>query len=94
MTIEHEEIPKGMEVYSGDVDGEGFEPDPTPEYIDTGDEEPEPDWSIMMFSTAEDTRDFSEPTEEYADQPVLAISIEELSTISFEGIPTKEREEE
>ena len=88
-TIEHEEIPKGMEVYSGDIDGDGFKPDATPEYVDRGDGVPNPRWSIMMRGTTNDTRDFPGMTAD-ADQPVLAISIEELSTISFENVPMRE----
>ena len=80
-------VPKGMEVYSGDVDGEYFEPDQTPEYIITADGELEAEWSIMMRGQAEDTQEFSEMT---AEQSVLAISIEEISTVSFDDIPAQE----
>ena len=75
-------VPKGMEVYSGDIDGDGFEPDQTPEYLDVGpvDRNMDAEWNIMMRGTAPDTQSFSETT---AEQPVLALSIEELSTISF-----------
>ena len=90
--IEYDAIPKGMEVYSGDTEGGSFEPDRTPEYIDTGDETLEPEWSIMMEGTAADTREFSDTADRHADQPVLAISIEELSTISFKAVPTQEVE--
>ena len=86
-------IPKGMEVYSGDVGGDGFEPDQTPEYINTSGDVLDPEWSIMMEGTADDTRGFSETADQHADQPVLAISIEELSTASFEDVPTREEDE-
>ena len=74
-------IPKGYEVYSNDEDdedGDGFEPDETIERI--------PglalDWSIMGLGSAEDTG--------AGPRPVLAYSIEELSTIDFENIPSKD----
>ena len=87
-----EVVPKGMEVYSGDVDGKYFEPDQTPEYIDIGQPDLSPRWSVMMRGPAPDTRDFSDTASKYAEHPVLAISMEELSTISFEEIPTKNEE--
>ena len=90
--IEYEAIPKGIEVYSGDVEGDHFDPDRTPEYIDTDEVELEAEWSIMKRGTANDTRAFTDTPAKHADQPVLAISIEELSTISFKGVPTREEE--
>ena len=74
-------IPKGFEVYSGDVDVEGdaFEPDETPERA-VG---PSPEWSIMMPGTADNLAATASP------QPRLAYSIEELSTIDFEDVPSR-----
>jgi hypothetical protein len=69
---------KGFEVYSNDEDGVGFGSDETIERI--------PglalDWSIMGLGSAEDTG--------AGPRPVLAYSIEELSTIDFENIPSKD----
>ena len=74
-------IPKGYEVYSNDEDdedGDGFESDETIERIPGL----ELDWSIMGLGSAEDTG--------AGLRPVLAYSIEELSTIDFENIPSKD----
>ncbi|PSP47031.1 hypothetical protein BRC69_01820, partial [Halobacteriales archaeon QH_6_66_25] len=72
-------IPKGFEVYSGDVDGDAFEPDETPERA-VG---PSPEWSIMRSGTADNLAATASP------QPRLAYSIEELSTIDFEDVPSR-----
>lgn len=68
---------KCFEVYSGDVDGDFFEPDETPEELN-GDVQ----WSIMWARTANS----------YASGkiPSLTYSIEELSTVDFEDIPSRE----
>jgi hypothetical protein len=71
-------IPKGYEVYSNDEDGDGFESDETiedlPGLIDR--------WSIMGLGDAEDVGT--------GPMPLLAYSIEELSTIEFDTIPSKD----
>jgi hypothetical protein len=71
-------IPKGFEVYSNDEDGDGFESDETiedlPGLIDR--------WSIMGLGDAEDVGT--------GPMPLLAYSIEELSTIEFDTIPSKD----
>ncbi|WP_254766184.1 hypothetical protein [Salinilacihabitans rarus] len=72
-------VPKGMEVYSGDINGNNFEPDETPEYANG----PNPRWSIMRAGTANDLG--TGPT------PRLAFSLEELSTIDFEDVPSRDR---
>ena len=72
-------IPKGYEVYSGDIDGDAFEPDETPERA-VG---PSPEWSIMRSGTADNLAATASP------QPRLAYSIEELSTIDFEDVPSR-----
>ena len=75
-------IPKGYEVYSGDIDGDAFEPDETPEeLIISGRTEPE--WSVMMSGTAVE---FGSST---ASLPRFAYSLEELSTIDFDNIPSR-----
>lgn len=68
--------PKCFEMYSGDIEGRVFEPDETPERVN-GDIE----WSIMRAGDAND----------YASDlpPRLAYSIEELSTMDFEEIPSQ-----
>jgi hypothetical protein len=72
-------IPKGFEVYSGDIDGDAFEPDETPERAVGRN----PKWSIMMSGTANNLAATASP------QPRLAYSIEELSTIDFEDVPSR-----
>lgn len=67
-----------MEVYSGDVDGDGFEPDETPEEVGG----PGLEWSIMAIATADDYGAGSIPR--------FAYSIEEASTIDFKRIPSRE----
>lgn len=74
----YEVVPKGMEVYSGDIDGDGFESDDTPEEMSGMDLE----WSIMAIGAANDHREGAPPQ--------LAYSLEELSTIDFEEIPSRE----
>jgi hypothetical protein len=71
-------IPKGFEVYSGDVEGDAFEPDETPEQV-----RGEIEWSIMVSGDADDFSVIGGP------QPRLAYSIEELSTIDFEDVPSR-----
>ena len=78
----------GYELYSGNEDPDHMGgADPTPEYIDAERPELYPRWSIMARGSADDTRHFTDTT---ATQPVVAFSIEELSTTSFDDIPSQE----
>lgn len=76
-------VENGYEVYSGDVDGDIFEPDETPERVNINGRS-EYEWSIMTRGTAIDFGDSSSNT------PMLTYSIEELSTIDFEKIPSRD----
>lgn len=71
-------IPKGFEVYSGDKDGDCLNSDGTPEEL-----KGEVAWSVMTCGAAED--------QDVSSLPRLAFSIEELSTIDFEKIPSGDR---
>jgi|GEM_PF-6202621 len=75
-----EYLDRAFEVYSGDVDGDELGVDTTPERVErNGDEE----WSVMRYGSA---------TEQDTHQRLpsrLAFSIEELSTVDFEKIPSK-----
>lgn len=77
---------KCFEVYSGNTDPAvtgGV--DKTPEFVEKNIRN-DAEWSIMMAGTADDTRDFTPTVAKY---PVFAFSIEELSTIDFEDIPSR-----
>lgn len=67
---------KCVEIYSNDVDGDGFDPDET--FEDVGVER---EWSIMGRDTA---RDFGS-----GKTPRLTFSIEEAGTIDFGEIPSR-----
>jgi hypothetical protein len=68
---------QGMEVYSGDINGDHFDEDTTPEYLPIG-----PRWSIMRAGPAYNWGSSSDLR--------LAYSLEELSTSDFEEIPSVE----
>lgn len=67
-----------MEVYSGDIHGDNFEPDETPEEVGGNIE-----WSVMREGPAINYG--IGPT------PTLAYSIEELSTVDFDEIPSRDK---
>ena len=72
--------PHGREVYSGDVQGKVGPPDETPEHVVFPGSR-ERWWSLMQSGTARDISD--------QQLPRYAYSIEELMTIDFEEIPSK-----
>ena len=74
----------GYEVYSGEESDFLGGEDPTPEVVLINDEKDD-QWTIMARGTAEDLRDTNTPGE----SPIMAFSIEELSTVNFEEIPSK-----
>ena len=78
-------VPKGMEVYSGDIVDPRFEADVTPEFIEIGPDE-EPEWSVMSRDIM-DARGFSGTNAAY---PVFVFSIEELSTVDFQSVPSRD----
>ena len=81
---------KCYEVYSGNTDPDitgGVDPTPEPIFI-SGDEDIA--WSIMARGTADDTRAFTTTS---ADYPIVAFTIEELSTVDLENMPSQTEDE-
>jgi hypothetical protein len=70
---------RGLEAYSGDVNGKYIGKDETPEENQNGNVE----WSIMKRGTAVDYSSTTNPV------PRFAFSIEELITIDFNYIPSR-----
>ena len=89
-----DDLPKhGFEVYSGNEDsGRLGGVDPTPEAV-LIDDETAISWSIMS-TQIQDSRSFEETDGAHsnADVPIFLFSIEELSTIEFEDIPSETEE--
>lgn len=76
-------VQRGLEVYSGDVNGQFLGEDTTPERLtQNGD----PEWSIMMRGTADDQSGEQNPTSRFA------FSIEELLTVDFKHVPSRGKE--
>ncbi|WP_433624840.1 hypothetical protein [Halomicrococcus sp. NG-SE-24] len=78
--------PKAYEVYSGNRDDPDVAGglDPTPETVVLGGHDRE--WSVMKSGTADDSTQYTGTSAKF---PVLLFSIEELSTVDFEHVPSK-----
>ncbi|RBI61817.1 hypothetical protein DMJ13_14125 [halophilic archaeon] len=78
--------PKAYEVYSGNRDDPDVAGglDPTPETVALGGHDRE--WSVMKSGTADDSTRYTGTSAKF---PVLLFSIEELSTVDFEHVPSK-----